>query len=203
MFGCDYCEDDFSDNKDRLEHELSEHEDEMSGHEKSEKKGSLNRLTQEKEVEKQKRRKKLKYGSIATLSIVLLAGTAFTVAENLEALSPESNASVGVGSPVHWHADYDITVCGDERVPTGGPKLAHTHGEKEFHLEGVRRSREEATLDWVLDNLGANFSNSSIYGESSCNGQPANLTVIANGETIENPEDYIIRDGDSIDIDLE
>lgn len=106
------------------------------------------------------------------------------------------------GEAVHWHASYQISVCGENRVPRGGPMLAHTHGETQFHLEGVRQNKEQATLDWVLDSLGTKFSENSIYGKTSCNGESANLTVKANGETLESPEDYIIRDGDNIRIKL-
>ena len=202
MSSCDYCEEEFSDEESKLDHELIEHEDEMSGHDQSEKKSRLNKLEQEKKAKRNERKKKIKYGSVTAVAAILLAGAAFSVAENLEALEPESNTTIGIGTPVHWHADYQITVCGDERIPRGGPELAHTHGEKEFHLEGVRTTREEATLDWVLDNLGANFSDTSIYGKSECSGEPANLTVRVNGEPLQEPEDYVIKDGDSIDIEL-
>jgi len=38
MSNCKYCDKDFSGKKEKLEHELDEHNNEMSGHEKAKKK---------------------------------------------------------------------------------------------------------------------------------------------------------------------
>jgi hypothetical protein len=202
MSDCSYCDKDFSSNKEKLEHELDEHEDEMSSHEKSDKKSQLNKLEQKTKTKKHNRKQKIKYGGIAAVLGIMIIGGGFLAAQDIDNTRPVTNSSIGVGEPVHWHASYQISVCGENRVPQGGPMLAHTHGETRFHLEGVRQSKEQATLDWVMDSLGTKFSENSIYGQTSCNGEPANLTVKANGETLENPEEYIIRDGDNIRIKL-
>jgi len=47
MSSCDYCEEEFSDKESKLDHELIEHEDEMSGHEQSEKKSKQARTREE------------------------------------------------------------------------------------------------------------------------------------------------------------
>jgi hypothetical protein len=199
---CEYCNEDFSSKEERLEHELENHEEEMSGHDKNGKKRSLNKLKEKKKTKKHNRKQKIKYGGIAAVLGVLVIGGGFLAAQNIDSSRPVTNSSIGVGEPVHWHANYQISVCGENRVPQDGPMLAHTHGETRFHLEGVRRNKEQATLGWVLDQLGTEFTEDSIYGQTSCNGEPANLTVQANGETLENPEEYIIRDGDNIRIEL-
>lgn len=202
MSECSYCDKNFSDKKEKLDHELEKHEDEMSSHEKSDKKSQLNKLNQKIKTKKHNRKQKIKYGGIAAVLGVLIIGGGFLAAQNIDSTKTVTNSSIGVGEPVHWHASYQITVCGENRIPQGGPMLAHTHGETRFHLEGIRQSKEQATLGWVLESLGTEFSEDSIYGKTSCNGDPANLTVKANGETLENPEDYIIRDGDNIRIKL-
>ncbi len=202
MSDCSYCDKDFSSNKEKLEHELDEHEDEMSSHEKSDKKSKLNKLEQKTKTKKHNRKQKIKYGGIAAVLGIFVIGGGFLAAQNIDNTRPVTNSSIGVGEPVHWHASYQISVCGENRVPQGGPMLAHTHGETRFHLEGVRQSKKQATLDWIMDSLGTEFSEDSIYGQTSCNGEPANLTVQANGKTLENPENYIIRDGDNIRIEL-
>lgn len=202
MTDCSYCDKTFSSKKEKLEHELEEHVDEMSGHEKSEKKSQLNKLEQKNKTKKHNRKQKIKYSGIAAVLGIMVIGGGFLAVQNTGDTRTATNTSIGVGEPVHWHADYQITVCGENRVPRDGPMLAHTHGQTQFHLEGVRRSEEQATLDWVMDSLGTEFSENSIYGQTSCNGEPANLTVKANGDTLENPEDYIIRDGDNISIEL-
>lgn len=185
---------------------LEEHGDEMTGHEKDDKKNRLNKLQEKKRVSSLKRKRKLKMGGIAALLFIGLAAGGFYAYKNADKLSPggaQNNATIGVGEPIHWHAPYDITVCGEKRILEGGPKLAHTHGQSKFHLEGVRQSREQATLDWIIDALGGRFSNQGIFKykePESCPGtsEPGNLTVKVNGEKLENPEDYAVRDGDRI-----
>lgn len=201
MSDCSYCDKNFSSDKARLEHELDEHREEMTGHDKSNKKSELNKLEQKTKAKKHERKKKVKYGGIAAVLGIMLIGGGF-LAVQTSVIGSNTNSSIGVGEPVHWHADYQITVCGENKVPQGGPMLAHTHGETQFHLEGVRQSEEQATLGWVMDRLGTEFSEDSIYGKTSCNGEDSTLTVKANGDELENPQDYIIRDGDSIKIKL-
>lgn len=199
---CEYCRKSFSSNREKLEHELENHGEEISSHEKSDKKSQINKLKQKTKTKRHNRKQKVKYGGIAAVLGALIIGGGFLAAQNIDNTTPATNSSIGVGEPVHWHASYQISVCGENRVPRGGPMLAHTHGETQFHLEGVRRNKEQATLDWVLDSLGTDFTEESIYGKTSCNGEPANLTVKANGERLKNPEDYIIRDRDNIGIKL-
>ncbi|MFB6076572.1 MAG: hypothetical protein ABEK12_00380 [Candidatus Nanohaloarchaea archaeon] len=111
--------------------------------------------------------------------------------------------AASLGTPVHWHADYRITVCGQDRVLADGPLLAHTHGEHTFHMEGTRTRREQATLDWIVDELGGDLSSDSILGyeePESCPGSdgPGTLTITANGRKFQDPADYIVQDGDRI-----
>jgi len=201
MSDCKYCDKDFSSKKGKLEHELDEHQDEMSSHAKSDKKSELNKLQQQTQTSKHNKRKKLQYGAIGVLLVGLVAGGGFYASQNMDSFSGHTNASMGVGQPVHWHADYQITVCGENQVLQGGPTAAHTHGETTFHLEGVR-TQEQAQLDWIVDALGGELEENSIMGQTSCNGEPANLTVTANGNEIEDHLSFVPRDGDFIRITL-
>jgi hypothetical protein len=209
MTECEYCDEEFDSKKERLEHELSEHKEELTGHEKDEKKSELSKLEDQDQTSKVERNRKMKRAGIGVIGLLILAGGGFAALQSFDTSPPTTNESIGVGTdPVHWHADYQITVCGEDRVLRDGPMLAHTHGEKSFHLEGRRTSREQATLGWVANQLGAEFSNSGILGyeePESCPGteEPGNLTVEANGETLEDPENYILRDGDMITITYE
>lgn len=200
MTECKYCDKDFSGKKERLEHELDEHSEEISGHDRSEKKSELNKLQQKKQTTKHRRRKKLQYGTVAAVLLGLVAAGGMFAYQNADTLRGQTNASIGVGNPVHWHADYQITVCGEEQVLSGGPTAAHTHGQTTFHLEGVRESEEQAQLDWIVDQLGGQLEENSIMGRDGCNGEPANLTVTVNGDEVENHLEYIPRDGDFIRI---
>lgn len=201
MTECDHCDKDFSSKKERLEHELREHEDEISSHDKDQKKSELNKLEQQQQTSKHRRKKNLQYLGIGIILIGVVAGTGFYASQNIGSFESQTNASIGVGETVHWHADYRITVCGEEQILQGGPTAAHTHGEKTFHLEGVRQSKEQAQLDWIVDQLGGQLEENSIMGKDGCNGEPANLTVEVNGEEVEDHMTYIPRDGDMIRID--
>jgi hypothetical protein len=198
MSDCKYCDKDFSSKKEKLEHELDEHQDEMSSHAKSDKKSELNKLEQQTQTSKHNRKKKLQFAGIGVLLVGLVAGGGFWATQNMD-FSRNVDESAGVGTPVHWHADYQITVCGENQVLQGGPVEAHTHGETTFHLEGVR-TQEQAQLDWIVDSLGGELEENSIMGRDSCNGESANLTVTANGNEVEDHMNFVPRDGDFIRI---
>ncbi|MFB6241420.1 MAG: hypothetical protein ABEJ36_01290 [Candidatus Nanosalina sp.] len=201
---CDECDKDFDSEKEKLEHELEEHKDELSSHGRDDKKQRLNKLKQKQNSRKQDRKKKLKMAAAGVIGLAVVTLVAFQALSFLKAAGPVRNQSIGVGVPVHWHADYRIYVCGEERIVSGGPILAHTHGEKTFHLEGVRKRKEQATLGWIMGQLSqGEFNSTHVFGQTTCGGEPANLTVKVNGQKIENPENYIVRDRDRIVIRLE
>lgn len=204
MSDCSYCDEEFSSEKEQLEHELEEHEDEMTGHEKSDKKSDLNKLQQKKQTSKHNRKKKLQYAGIGVVALLLITGAGYAVYQNTDfGSAPATNESIGVGQTIHWHADYQITVCGQDRIIQGGPIQAHTHGTSTLHMEGFRDRQEQATLDWIIDALGGELEENSVLSTTQCNGEPANLTVTVNGEQLENHLDYIVRDGDRVEITLE
>lgn len=207
MTDCSYCDEEFSSDKEKLEHELEEHTDEMTGHEKSDKKSKLNKLEQKKQTAKHNKKKKLQYAGIGVLALLVLGGSGFALYQQgaLGSMTgaATTNESIGVGETIHWHADYEITVCGQDRILQGGPLQAHTHGTSTLHMEGFRESREQGTLDWIIDELGGELEENSILGQTQCDGEPANLTVSVNGEEVENHLDYIPRDGDRLELTLE
>ncbi|MFB6144742.1 MAG: hypothetical protein ABEJ98_05515 [Candidatus Nanohaloarchaea archaeon] len=202
--GCEECDKDFSSELEKLEHELEEHDEELSSHSESKKKKRRNKLQQKKQSDRAAKKQKIKYAAVGVFLVGLVAGGGFYASQNMD-FSRTTNASIGLGEPVHWHADYNLRVCGESKTLRGGPLLAHTHGETRFHLEGVRTSRKQTRLDWIMDQLGGQFSNKGVLGYTepeSCPGsdEPGNLTVKVNGNVIETPEDYIVRDGDEIKI---
>jgi hypothetical protein len=203
MEECKYCDKEFDKKRRKLQHELKDHEEEMSSHDRDGKQRELNKLREKDKTAKQKRNRKIVYSGIG---LVLLAGLvfgAYQVSQYADSLQPEKDADKGIGTPIHWHASYQLTVCGQNQILQGGPTRAHTHGQSQFHLEGVRQSEEQASLDGIVDSLGGELENNSVMGQSTCNGEPAELTVKANGNELENPLSYIPRDGDNIVIRLE
>ena len=113
--------------------------------------------------------------------------------------------------PVHWHADYEIWVCGKEiklMQPKGlsnmqGVELMHSHNDNRIHVEGILLDKKEASLGSFFHAVGGTLSDDGIkvptddglvsaHDDDNCNEQPAKLYVFVNGKLIGNPHDYAI-----------
>jgi len=115
--------------------------------------------------------------------------------------------------PVHWHADFEIWVCGEQvdlTDPKGlrnyvGESDVHEHGDNRIHIEGVMFEKEDATLKEFFEALGGEFSRDVLRvptehdykawsnGEM-CNGQPAEWHTFVNEKLRESKEapEYVI-----------
>jgi hypothetical protein len=81
--------------------------------------------------------------------------------------------------PVHWHADIEYWVCGQEinfRDPTGflsnktGSSTFHEHNDKRIHLEGVVVEKAyDASLEKFMNVTGGSITNTSIVIPTSEN----------------------------------
>jgi len=113
--------------------------------------------------------------------------------------------------PVHWHADFEILVCGKEiklAEPKGlsnkqGLDLMHAHDDNRIHVEGVLLDKKEASLGAFFRAVGGFISDDglkipaesgliSVHNGDKCSEKPANLYVFVNGNLISNPQDYVI-----------
>lgn len=114
--------------------------------------------------------------------------------------------------PVHWHADFEIWVCGKE-IFIAEPKsllsnkqgvdLMHAHNDNRIHVEGVILDKKQASLGAFFYAVGGSISSDgikvptdedliSVHEGDRCNEQPAKLYVFVNGNLIENPSSYVI-----------
>ena len=113
--------------------------------------------------------------------------------------------------PVHWHADFEIWVCGNEiklAEPKGlsnkqGVDLMHAHNDNRIHVEGVILDYKQASLGAFFHAVGGSLASDgikvptneglvSVHEGDFCNEKPAKLYVFVNGNLIENPRDYAI-----------
>ncbi|MBS3105004.1 hypothetical protein J4234_01995 [Candidatus Woesearchaeota archaeon] len=113
--------------------------------------------------------------------------------------------------PVHWHADFEIWVCGKKiefAEPKGlsnrqGVDLLHAHNDNRIHVEGVILDKKQASLGAFFYAIGGFISSDGIkvptddglasaHEGDKCNEQPAKLYVFVNGNLIDNPSTYII-----------
>jgi len=95
---------------------------------------------------------------------------------------------------VHWHADFEIWICGNKVVlpeATGlanrvGTAEVHHHGDYRIHLEGVMKEREDATLGNFFDAVDVPFSNERIINMDNGNycpdGKKGNVKMFINGK---------------------
>lgn len=119
-----------------------------------------------------------------------LVGT--TISENIN--SP-------TGGPVHWHADYLISVCGEYKElidPRGfinkvGSPLLHEHNDDRIHLEGTPSSFDVAELGHFFETVGGELHSDhmtlptpdgvvTVQNGDECNGEPGVLRVFVESE---------------------
>ena len=147
--------------------------------------------------------KKIMYISIvAVISLVTIYLILTTMQLNINSVTK---------GPVHWHADYEIWVCGKEiklAEPKGlsneqGTELTHSHNDKRMHVEGILLDKKEASLGAFFHAVGGSLSDdgikipaddglASVHDGDKCNEKPAKLYVFVNGKLIGNPHDYVI-----------
>ena len=113
--------------------------------------------------------------------------------------------------PVHWHADYELLICGKEYMlpePKGltnkqGTDLMHSHDDNRIHVEGVLLDKKQASLGAFFYAVGGSITDDGmkipteegsieIHEGDECNEQPAKLYVFVNGNLINKPSQYVI-----------
>lgn len=124
------------------------------------------------------------------------------------AIVNENIVSVTQG-PVHWHADYQVIVCGERldlvnpsfpRNKIGSP-LFHEHDDDRIHVEGTVMELEDVDLGSYFNIIGGELSDGVLQYPSTngmvevrdgdtCNGQPSQLSVYVNGEKVEDYWDH-------------
>ncbi len=140
-----------------------------------------------------------------TISTVVMAATlyfAFTIVVQ--------NVNSQTGGPVHWHADYQVHVCGerlDMRDPQGfsnkvGTPIFHEHDDDRIHVEGTVMDIPDVDLGSYFDVIGGKLANGTLIYPAkngtvrkgpgdTCDGEPAELQVYVNGDRIQNYSDYL------------
>ncbi len=137
---------------------------------------------------------------IVLLPTLYLAGN--TVYKNIKSVT---------GGPIHWHADYQVWVCGERKDlidPTGlsnkiGTPLFHEHNDDRIHVEGTVSNMDDVTLSSFFRTVGGKLTTNefaylvengedvNVKSGDSCNGQPSQLKVYVNGQKINNVETYM------------
>lgn len=117
------------------------------------------------------------------------------------------------GGPVHWHADFEVWVCG-EKVHLPGPESAfdnkvgtavfHHHDDDRIHVEGILIDKQDADLSQFFQTIGGSLTAVSIgipqhdktvkfwKNGDLCGDQQATLKVYVNGKLNPEAEEYVI-----------
>ena len=138
--------------------------------------------------------------SVSFSTVYLAASTVF------------DNINSETKGPVHWHADYEVWVCGQQLdliEPQGlrnkiGTPLLHEHNDGRIHVEGTLMRLSDASLGRFFKVIGGQLSNDKLVfptedgilvqktSEDLCEGKPSTLRVYVNGNRVMDPASYII-----------
>ncbi len=124
------------------------------------------------------------------------------------------------GGPVHWHADYEVWVCGEHLInfekpvfPSNkvGSPVFHHHDDFRMHIEGLVIDTVDVSLGEFFKVIGGDFTGESftmvnedlskriITNGELCNGRPAKWRLYAKNwgtsqfEEKMELEDYVIQ----------
>ncbi len=110
----------------------------------------------------------------------------------------------------HWHASYQISICGRELPPLlSTPGGVHTHGRGLIHIHPIskKESGKNATLALFFSTSGGLLTRDSMTlpsgevcadGDRCPGGQPGHLVVTVNGTRLDTPNSCILHDQNRI-----
>ena len=109
---------------------------------------------------------------------------------------------------VHWHATFDLNICG-QRVDLPclkktpgivhgkefcGVTLLHHHFDNTAHIEGVIPKKEDIMLGKFFDEIGVPFDKDKLLNSTNgdlCDGKPGVLKMYVNGQPRTDFRDYV------------
>lgn len=137
-----------------------------------------------------------------TVFFALIAITAILVTGYMVLLTVQKNTESETGGPVHWHADFEIWICGEKielEEPTGldnkmGINILHHHNDNRIHIEGTPKKKSDVKLGNFFAVIGGEFNENTIAvvqkdltlirreNGNLCNGVPGTVQLYVNGE---------------------
>ena len=164
------------------------------------------RLAREK---KQAKKRKIKTISIWTLVVFIAGGFIYGI---ITLATGERTQPFSRGQ-VHWHADINVFICG-EQIPLPKPPanqhlgtpLLHTHDDGQIHVEGIIRRAEDITLSRYMDAIGKKFNNEELLDKQNgdlCNGEKATVKLYVDGKESTALGSHIIKDGERYELRFE
>lgn len=206
---CEHCEASFTSEKERLEHALDAHRDDMSSHDVDDAKRRLNKLRAE---QPSQNNDLLRIAGMAAIALAVLGGGGYLVFQSglIEVSSPTGAVSNGgqnvpLGRPgtTHEHMAFSVTVDGER---TDFSQQRYQLQSDHLHFEGgdgstIHKHATGVTIGYTLDTLGMGINASCLEmrdGTTYCEPGDGELSVTAGGEPVN--ASYILQDGVPVEI---
>ena len=164
---------------------------------------------QQKVEEREKERQKKRFKKVAKLiaAILLFGGIIFAGGWYLTSRVETGGKSDIISKvPIHWHPELKIKILGEyQKIPANigigvVHRLIHTHADDSvIHIESTGLVREDdIRLGRFFEIWGKTFNKDCIFDK--CSGSEGKVTMLVNDKENQEFENYIMRDGDKIEI---
>ena len=139
------------------------------------------------------------------LVVVAIAGVVGWLGWKIASRPEVAEADILSRNGLHWHADFNIFIKGEQReIPgniglVGGHQSMHTHEPNVIHIEaeGVV-TKEMTTLGRFFSIWGKQFTDQCLF--EFCTGADGTLRMTVNGEPNQEFGRYHIQDGDKFEL---
>ncbi len=148
-----------------------------------------------------------KYTIIAAVVLLIIFGGYYLIIKPLNDFKPYTSGFI------HWHANYEVYLCGERQDFTKGYDFEedhigtlqlHTHNDNVIHIEDKVQKKEDIAIGHFFDNIRIPFSETQIMnkknGDLCSDGKTGKVHMYING--VENFEfrNFILRKCDSSNI---
>jgi len=160
-------------------------------------------------VNRNKKDAQKKYSNVLIYVLILLIvfGGGYGLVKLVS--KPVLGAPVGV----HWHAYYEVFICGERQAPfPPSPGNTHSHGDGKIHIHPSlpQEALENANVGAFFRNIGGEFDSQHITMPDGrafkngdlCGGKTSEVKLIVNGRQNDKFESYTPRDGDVVKVEF-
>lgn len=146
----------------------------------------------------------------AIVTILMLGGAIFLLTKSENINVPEDQIVARQG--LHWHPKVTVTIKGEKQeIPANlglGPVHSKTHTHDTDNKEGVVHLEAQGVVtkdDTKISNFfrvwGKEFNSNKIFDKTS--GPEGTVKMIVNGQENKEFENYLMKDGDNIEVKYE
>lgn len=166
----------------------------------------LKKIKKHRERLKRQRDRKLKKVIKIALFIIIIVGAVGGIASYLAKQPKIEESEIVSKRGLHWHPTLTIIIKGEKKELPKDIGIGvvhqpiHTHdssGTIHMEMKGII-TKDETRLDRFFEIWGQKFSSECIF--DNCNGEEGQVKFSVNGEENKEFENYLMKDGDKIEI---